>query len=119
MIEDLTAPLELVWQFEPPPKNRAEGGGGRHAADSADQGHGGDRRRPSFIGSEESRFFCIDLNDGSLIWEFAAEAPSPRRPRWWVNGFSSATTRIPVRGEMSRPGSRTGASRRRTRSKAG
>ena len=99
-VEDLTAPLELAWQFEPPAEKKAEPAkktptSEKAAADEdpketaaeAESKPAAPRRIPPikatavvadgrvFVGSEESRFFCIDLNDGSLIWEFKAEAP--------------------------------------------
>ncbi|MCF6314141.1 MAG: PQQ-binding-like beta-propeller repeat protein [Verrucomicrobiales bacterium] len=70
--EDLLAPLKLLWEFHPEQK----------------QVDGKKRKRPYpikatavikeglvYVGSEQSRFFCLDLSDGKLRWEYQSQGP--------------------------------------------
>ena len=71
-LENISPPLDLAWQFEPPPlKEMEEGKTRRIPPIKATVVIAGGR---GFVGSEESRFYCFDISDGSLIWEFKSES---------------------------------------------
>lgn len=75
--EDLAAPLEVAWTFEPPV---AEG-----------------KKRPPFkaspiivdgkvyVGGQDAKFYCIDLEKGTAVWTFDAEG-TITGPAALVNG---------------------------------
>ena len=65
--EDLAFPLELVWTFEPV----MEEGKRRLPIDATPVISGG----VVYVGNKEGRFFAINLEDGSLLWEFKADGP--------------------------------------------
>ncbi len=79
--EDLKAPLKLVWEFDP-----ATEGGAVNTTKEVDAGKKKKRSYPIkatavigdglvYLGTEESRFFCLDLQDGKKKWEYKAEGP--------------------------------------------
>lgn len=70
--EDLQAPLKLLWEFHP-----------EQEQEKADDEK---RKRPYsikatavikdgavYLGSEQSRFFCLNLSDGEMRWEYKSE----------------------------------------------
>lgn len=71
-VEKINPPLELAWQFEPPALKELQEGQTRRIPPIKATAVIADGK--AFVGSEESRFFCIDITDGSLIWEFKAES---------------------------------------------
>ena len=71
-LESVSPPLELAWQYEPLPLKELKEGQIRRIPPIKATAVVADGR--AFVGSEESRFFCIDINDGSLIWEFKSES---------------------------------------------
>ncbi len=73
--ENLKAPLELVWEF--------------HAEDEANKEEGAEVKKRKraypikatavivdamvYLGTEQSRFFCLDLKDGKKKWQYQSE----------------------------------------------
>ena len=83
-IEDMKAPLKLVWQFLPPDlvEKGKEGEAGKKEANKTTKKK--KRGYPIqaaavivdglvYVGSQEGRFFCLDLKDGKKQWEFKSE----------------------------------------------
>ncbi len=78
-LEDLKPPLKLLWEF--------------HPGDVVEDGKKEDAEKTKkkrefpimataviveglvYLGTEESRFFCLDLKDGKRRWEFKSEGP--------------------------------------------
>ncbi len=65
--QKLTPPLELAWTFEPPIEEGKRSFPIEATAVIADG--------VVYVGNQGGRFFAIDLENGSLIWEFEADGP--------------------------------------------
>ncbi|MCB1077960.1 MAG: PQQ-binding-like beta-propeller repeat protein [Verrucomicrobiae bacterium] len=63
--EDLKAPLELAWTFEPP----VEEGKKRPPFKASPVIAGG----KVYVGGQDAKFYCLDLEKGTSVWTFAAE----------------------------------------------
>ncbi len=66
--EDLALPLNIAWSFKP---ELAEGKKRRPSFDASPVAAGGQ----VFVGSVNGKFYALNIEDGSLVWEFEAEGP--------------------------------------------
>lgn len=88
--EDLKAPLELLWEFHPGEAAASEQENATGTKDDKDADSQPEKKRKVdypikatavikgglvYLGSEESRFFCLNLTDGKKQWEFQSEGP--------------------------------------------
>ncbi|NOX99287.1 MAG: PQQ-like beta-propeller repeat protein, partial [Verrucomicrobia bacterium] len=79
-LEDLKAPLKLVWEFLPPDlvAKSEEGAAGKKVTKKRKRGYPIQATAVIvdglvYVGSQEGRFFCLDLKDGKMKWEFKSE----------------------------------------------
>lgn len=77
-LEDLKPPLKLAWEFHPPEKiEEGEGGEGKkkRKREYPIQATSVIVDGSVYLGTMESRFFCLDLKNGKQQWEFKSEGP--------------------------------------------